>query len=75
MNRINILGEIIEYIEDHLDAAIDIGLLARKCGLSVYGVFSRLPPDFRSASISESAACRVPVKNYCKQTLRSPSLP
>lgn len=36
MNRINILGEIIEYIEDHLDAAIDIGLLARKCGLSVY---------------------------------------
>lgn len=62
MNRINILGEIIEYIEDHLDAAIDIGLLARKCGISVYEfrrIFS-FAAGLRSASISESAACRVP---------------
>ncbi len=56
MNRINVFNEIVAYIEAHLDMAIDIGLLARKCGLSVY--------EFRRIF---SFAAGIPVNEYIRK--------
>lgn len=56
MNRINVFNEIVAYIEAHLDTAIDIGVLARKCGLSVY--------EFRRIF---SFAAGIPVNEYIRK--------
>ncbi len=56
MNNFNSLNEIIDYIENHLDSTIDIGLLARKSGLSLY--------EFRRIF---SFAAGIPISEYIRK--------
>lgn len=52
MNSINKFNEIVEYIETHLDSQLDINLLAKKAGLSLYE-FRRIFSFIAGIPISE----------------------